>query len=361
MRYLILLGLLLITTLAWGQSDLGDNLSLTGPGAGSDGSSKASGSSYNNVRDGDLNTYWSPGGPSNEHVTVKWSGDVTSNVVILREVGNNVTSWRLETRNGTELGAGDSIGAQLRIDYPEASTDKIYLRIISASATPQIGEFEVYHSDSTTGGGSGGNNGQFTLSANALPSGAGTITLSPAGGSYDSGTVVTLTASANPDYTFSNWSGDATGTAISTTVTMSANLSVAANFLGSGGGGDSVDFSLVGFATLNGGTTGGEGGTWVIVNNGTDLQNAIKNKGSDPLTIYVDGTITPGNSGSLSKIDVKDVSDISILGLGYGAEFDGIGIKVTRASNIIIRNLEIHHVLLGDKDCISLEGPVDHV
>jgi pectate lyase len=63
----------------------------------------------------------------------------------------------------------------------------------------------------------------------------------------------------------------------------------------------------------------------------------------------------------MSKIDVKDVSDVSILGAYPCAEFNGIGIKIWKASNIIIRNLKIHHVLSGEKDCISIEGPADHI
>jgi pectate lyase len=121
----------------------------------------------------------------------------------------------------------------------------------------------------------------------------------------------------------------------------------------------SVDFSMVGFATLNGGTTGGKGGSTETVNTGTSLQDAIKQGG--PEIIYINGTINPGNSSGLSKIDIKDVSDLSIIGVGSSGELSGIGIKVWRASNIIIRNLRIHHVDIGDKDCISIEGPSDHV
>lgn len=120
-----------------------------------------------------------------------------------------------------------------------------------------------------------------------------------------------------------------------------------------------VDFSMVGFATVNGGTTGGEGGPSVTVNTGTALQDAIKKGG--PGIIYINGTINTGNSSGLSKIDVKDVSDISLLGVGTSGELSGIGIKIWRASNIIIRNLRIHHVDIGDKDCISIEGPSDHI
>ncbi|MFS1512080.1 pectate lyase family protein [Chengkuizengella sp. SCS-71B] len=120
---------------------------------------------------------------------------------------------------------------------------------------------------------------------------------------------------------------------------------------------------LVGFAALNGGTTGGEGANAVVVtvSTGTDLQNAINNKDPNlPLKIYINGTITPANSSN-NKIDVKDVSDISILGVGTSGELNGIGIKVWRASNIIIRNLTIHHVDIGDKDAISIVGPSNNV
>lgn len=121
---------------------------------------------------------------------------------------------------------------------------------------------------------------------------------------------------------------------------------------------------IVGFATMNGGTTGGEGTNAVVVtvNTGTALQNAIKNKDANkPLKIYVNGTITPSNSSGLSKIDIKDVNNISIYGSGTSGELNGIGIKIWRANNIIIRNLKIHHVNTGDKDAISIEGPAKNV
>jgi uncharacterized repeat protein (TIGR02543 family) len=45
-----------------------------------------------------------------------------------------------------------------------------------------------------------------------------------------SGTVVTVTASPAAGYSFTGWNGDASGTNATTTVTMSANKSVSANF-----------------------------------------------------------------------------------------------------------------------------------
>jgi pectate lyase len=113
----------------------------------------------------------------------------------------------------------------------------------------------------------------------------------------------------------------------------------------------------IGFASMNGGTTGGEGGDTITVTNGADLYSALKDKqdSSTPLTIKINGTITPGNTGE-SKIDVKDVEDVTLIGVGGGAEFDGIGVKVTRSHNIIIQNLIIHEVDTGDKDGIGIEG-----
>lgn len=120
-------------------------------------------------------------------------------------------------------------------------------------------------------------------------------------------------------------------------------------------------YKVAGFATVNGNTTGGAGGDTVWVSTGNDLQDAINDKGTSPRVIMVNGIINLENSEGLSKIDVKDVEDLTIRGAGEGAEFNGIGLKVRRASNIIIRNLRVHHVLSGEKDCIGIEGPADHI
>jgi hypothetical protein len=58
----------------------------------------------------------------------------------------------------------------------------------------------------------------------------GSVTKSPNKNSYNSGEVVTLTATPDTGYHFSNWSGDASGTSSSTTIVMNGNKSVTANF-----------------------------------------------------------------------------------------------------------------------------------
>ncbi|MGO4894311.1 pectinesterase family protein [Flavobacterium sp. W21_SRS_FM6] len=117
-----------------------------------------------------------------------------------------------------------------------------------------------------------------------------------------------------------------------------------------------------GFAGHNFDVTGGAGGTVITVDNGVALINALSEAKNTnvPVTIFVDGTITDANSGgSGNSIDIKDMDNVSIIGVADRGEFDGIGIQIRRANNIIIQNLKIHHVLTGGKDAISIEGDTD--
>jgi hypothetical protein len=93
-----------------GLAAAADNLSLN---AGSDGSSKASGSSYGNVRDGNLSSYWAPSG-STGSVSIKWGSATSVSSVIIREAAGyegNITSWKLVNHdNGDEVMSGSGAG-----------------------------------------------------------------------------------------------------------------------------------------------------------------------------------------------------------------------------------------------------------
>ena len=62
------------------------------------------------------------------------------------------------------------------------------------------------------------------------PVGNGTVTLDPAGGTYASGTVVTLTAEPANNWGFIGWSGDLDGSDNPETITMDSDKTVTATF-----------------------------------------------------------------------------------------------------------------------------------
>jgi len=70
---------------------------------------------------------------------------------------------------------------------------------------------------------------EYTLTVNVSPAGTGSV--SPSGGQYVDGTVVTLTATPASGYNFDHWSGSASGSNPTTSITMNSNESVTAHFV----------------------------------------------------------------------------------------------------------------------------------
>ena len=113
---------------------------------------------------------------------------------------------------------------------------------------------------------------QYTLTTSVSPLGSGYIEINPPGGVYDAGTVVNLTATPDTGYEFVNWTGD-TGTianvTAATTITMTGNYSIVANFAVVQGWGFEIqpNVTKVGFNqdfTVNVTVVhyGGEAGSW---------------------------------------------------------------------------------------------------
>jgi pectate lyase len=134
-----------------------------------------------------------------------------------------------------------------------------------------------------------------------------------------------------------------------------------------------VNFDLVGFATQNGGTTGGQAGTVVNVSNYADLKSYAES--TTAYTIMVNGTISNGANGG--SIAVR--SNKSIIGVGSTAYLFGVGLDINSHSNIIIQNLKISltgvttrvdtpgvysstgdnglpQILTNEGDCIGIRG-----
>jgi len=90
------------------------------------------------------------------------------------------------------------------------------------------------------------------------------------------------------------------------------------------------DFSLIGFATMQGGTTGGAGGPTNTVSTAEEFLAVIKD--TEPRTILVSGPIDLAGKGAQIN------SHKTIIGVGTNAGFIG-NVSITDASNIILRNL----------------------
>ncbi|MFE7583407.1 polysaccharide lyase family 1 protein [Streptomyces gardneri] len=119
----------------------GTNLSI---GAGSDGSGKADGTSYGNVRDGDPATYWSPAGTTG-YVSVKWGSPTAVSRAVVKEAAGatgRIGSWRLlNADTGAVLSSGSGAGA---VTFARTTLSKITFEITGSSGTPQVAEFETY-------------------------------------------------------------------------------------------------------------------------------------------------------------------------------------------------------------------------
>ncbi|MBV2365610.1 polysaccharide lyase family 1 protein [Streptomonospora nanhaiensis] len=84
-----------------------------------------------------------------------------------------------------------------------------------------------------------------------------------------------------------------------------------------------------GWASMNGGTTGGAGGATVTVSSAGALVDAMASDG--PLTIQVQGTIELDGMNDVT-------SDKTVIGLD-GAEITGGGLDIDDAHNVIVQNI----------------------
>ncbi|TDC59091.1 pectate lyase, partial [Actinomadura sp. GC306] len=136
--------------------------------------------------------------------------------------------------------------------------------------------------------------------------------------------------------------------------------------------------NATGYASQNGGTTGGAGGQTVRATTGTAIHAALCGRASSstPITIQVEGTINHGNTSKVSGdscntadgvIELKQISNVTIVGVGGGAVFDQVGIHIREAGNIIIQNVTVRNVKKSGSptsnggDAIGMESGVRNV
>lgn len=118
---------------------------------------------------------------------------------------------------------------------------------------------------------------------------------------------------------------------------------------GGGGGGGGSAQGLIGWATVNGSTTGGAGGPTVTVTSGSQLISEMQASGSRIIQV----------SGTLNISGMNDVaSNKTIVGLGSNATIAGGGLDIDGASNVIIRNVNFRD---WDDDGVNLQNGAHHV
>jgi pectate lyase len=105
----------------------------------------------------------------------------------------------------------------------------------------------------------------------------------------------------------------------------------------------------IGWASVDGGTTGGRDGPSVTVRDPAAFAAAVA--GDTPVTVVVAGPIVLDRT-------VRVASNTSIVGADRGAVLSGAGLHIGRAHNVIVRNLSIH----GSRDdAISVQDGSHHV
>ncbi|OUM67891.1 polysaccharide lyase family 1 protein, partial [Piromyces sp. E2] len=103
---------------------------------------------------------------------------------------------------------------------------------------------------------------------------------------------------------------------------------------------------VIGYASMNGGTTGGQGGQTTTVSNQSQLEAALKNNNAKE--IKVNGIIKLSGEVNVS-------SNTSIIGANKNSGFTGAGLEINNVKNVIIQNLKFNNCLGSTKDCINAQ------
>ncbi len=198
-------------------------------------------------------------------------------------------------------------------------------------------------------------------------SGNGTVSANPLATYYEAGTLVTLTAEPNSGNVFYRWGGTDESNSNPFIVTMNSHKTIFGVMTPSAGFGSfpyesgPKGFASVGAFGYPNGTTGGTGADQRIeyVTNSTDLMSimfrrvdANRTLNFPPLTVYVIGTLV-AETGVAPMLDIKELYDVSIIGVGTDATITGFGLNISRSKNVIVRNLKFMN---APDDGITIQG-----
>ena len=290
---------------------------------------------------GDYTREWATAGQGfGAWLNLSWSSPYQVNQVVLYDRPNlddNITSATLDFSDGSSIVVGplNNNGTATTYSFPARVISGLKLTVSAvSSSTGSVGlsEIQVYGTPVSAT--------QYTLTPSVTPSGAGSVTVSPTQPGYFSGTQVILTATPSTGYSFSSWSGGASGTANPLTVTITGNLSLTANFTALPG-----TLAVTPAAALS--ATGAPGGPFTPVSSAYTLQNT----GNSAITWsaaktqpWVTLSLGSGSLASGTTATVAVSFNTSAAGLALGSYSDTVTFanttngsgNTTRAVNLTI-------------------------
>ena len=174
---------------------------------------------------------------------------------------------------------------------------------------------------------------QYTLAVTIV--GSGSVTKIPDQATYIWGTNVTLAASANLDWMFAGWTGDASSTVTSVTVNMTSNKAVTATFARA----PTIITVPYDYPTIQEAINAANPGDAIMVATGTYLENIVVNKtvtliGEDSNNTIIDG----GGFGTVILVIANNVSISKFTIKNSGSTLPDNGILINQASYCNVSN-----------------------
>jgi hypothetical protein len=165
----------------------------------------------------------------------------------------------------------------------------------------------------------------YPLSLNIIGSGNGSINLSPSGGNYPAGTVVTLTGIPAANSSFTSWSGDLIGALNPVTITMDSAKDVTADFtlnlftvslvqVGQGTATITPSGQYVYGSTIDLTASESESG-WEFTGWSSDPSVIISN----PLSLSTTATVYGSGTVTATFTQIMYILSVSTLGTGTGS------------------------------------------
>jgi len=186
---------------------------------------------------------------------------------------------------------------------------------------------------------------QYILTASVDPSGSGSITLNPSGGTYDEGTVVTATANANSGYQFDHWSGDASGSNPTIQITMSSDKNIVAHFVETTPPNQPPTVAIT--SPLNGSTVSG---TVILVGTASDTDGTVQS-----VQVKIDTGSWINATGTASwSYDWDTTTTANRSHTIYARSYDG-----TNYSNISSVTVTVNNIPPNHKPTVEIIFPTD--